>query len=127
MLPLQLLEELSPAEDHFLGVLTQLFSRVQGGLGLLYRPVGVAGVEAEEGTEGAVLPLELFTGFPFQEAPVGEAYGAGEAAHQVQNGLLVFLLGKDQAGVDAEVELRGCALGHSWVHFTPPSPLRRPP
>jgi hypothetical protein len=55
--PLQLLEELSPAEDHLSGVLAQLFSRVQGGLGLFYRPVGVSGVEAEEPAEGTILPV----------------------------------------------------------------------
>jgi len=84
--------------------------------------------EAEEGAEGAVFPLELFPILPFQEAVVGEACGAGEAAHQVQDGLFVFLLEEDQAGVDAEVELRGCALGHSRGHFTPFRLFfRRPP
>jgi len=124
--PLQSLKELPPAEDHLSGVLARLPGGVQGGLGLLYGPVGVAGVEAEEGAEGAVLPLELFPILPFQEAVVGEAYGAGEAAHQVQDGLFVFLLEKGQAGVDAEVELRGFALGHPWVHFTPLLPLSLP-
>jgi hypothetical protein len=90
--------------------LTKLFSGVQGGLGLFYRPVGVAGVEAEEGAEGAVFPLELFTGLTFQKAVVGEPYCAGEAARQVQDSLFVFLLEKDQAGVDTEVELRGLYL-----------------
>jgi hypothetical protein len=106
--------------------LAQLFSRVQDGLGLFYRPVGVAGVEAEEGAEGAVLPLELFPILPFQEAVVGEACSAGEAAHQVQDGLFVFFLEEDQAGVDTEEELRGFALGHPWVHFTPFRLFRRP-
>jgi hypothetical protein len=122
-----LLEELSPAEDHLAGVLAQFPGRVQGGLGLFYGPVGVAGVEAEEGAEGAVFPLEFFPILPFQEALVGEACGAGEAAHQVQDGLFVFLLEKDQAGVDAKVELRGFGLGHPWVHCTPLLLFRRPP
>jgi hypothetical protein len=81
--PLQLLEELSAPEDHLSGVLAEFFSGVQGSLGLLYGPIGVAGVEAEEGAEGAVFPLELFPILPFQKAVVGEACGAGEAAHQV--------------------------------------------
>jgi hypothetical protein len=86
-----LLKELSASEDHLAGVLAQLPGGVQGGLGLFYRSVGVAGVEAEEGAEGAVFPLELFPILPFQEALVGEACGAGEAAHEVQDGLFVFL------------------------------------
>ena len=46
-------------------------------------------------------------------------------------------IGEDQAGVDAEVELRGFGLfgapapqmnrGHSWFHFTPFCLFRRPP
>jgi hypothetical protein len=122
-----LLKELSAPEDHLAGVLAQLPGRVQGGLGLLYGPIGVSGVEAEEGAKGAVFPLEFFPILPFQEALVGEPRGAGEAAHQVQDGLFVFLLEKDQAGVDTEEELRGCALGHSRVHFTPFRLFRRPP
>jgi hypothetical protein len=114
-----LLKELSAPEDHLSGVLTQLPGGVQGGLGLFYGPIGVSGVEAEEGAEGAVFPLELFPILPFQEALVGEPRGAGEAAHQVQDGLFVFLLEKDQAGVDAEVELRGCALGHPGFILPP--------
>jgi hypothetical protein len=116
--PLQLLEELSPAEDHLAGVLAKLFSGVQGGLGLLYGPVGVAGVEAEEPAEGTAFPFELLPGLTLQEAVVGEPYCAGEAAHQVQDGLFVFLLEKGQAGVDAEEELWGFGFGHSRFHFT---------
>jgi hypothetical protein len=71
--PLQLPEELSPAEDHLSGVLTQLFSGAQNGLGLLYGPVGVSGVEAEEPAEGIILPFEFFPILPFQKAVVGEA------------------------------------------------------
>jgi hypothetical protein len=99
---LQLLKEFSPTEDHLAGVLAQFPGRVQGGLGLLYGPVGVSGVEAEEGAEGAALPFELLPGLTLQEAPVGVACSAGEAAHEVQDGLLVFLLEKDEAGVSAE-------------------------
>jgi hypothetical protein len=113
-----LLKELSAPEDHFSGVLAKLPGRVQGGLGLFYGPIGVSGVEAEEGAEGAVLPLEFFPILPFQEAVVGVAYSAGEAAHQVQDGLFVFLLEKDQAGVDALEDLGRLSLGHSGPHFT---------
>jgi hypothetical protein len=127
VLPLQPLKKPPPPEDHLLGVVSELQGGVQDRFGLRYRPVGVAGVEAEEGAEGAFGPLELFTGLPLQKAVVGEPHRAGEAAHQVQEGLFVFLLEKDQAGVEAEVELRGYALGHSRVHFTPFRLFRRPP
>jgi hypothetical protein len=80
---LELFKYLPAPEDYLAGVLAQLFSRVQGGLGLFYGPVGVAGVEAEEPAEGAVLPFELFAGFPFQETVVGATCGAGEAAQKV--------------------------------------------
>jgi len=118
MPPLQLLEELPPAEDHLSGVLAKLFSGIQYGLSLLYGPIGVSGVEAEELAERAILPLEFLPVLSSQEALVGVACSAGESAHQVQDGLLVFLLEEDQAGVDTEVELRGFGLGHSLVHFT---------
>jgi hypothetical protein len=78
-----LLEELSPTEDHLAGVLAEFFSGVQDGLGLLYRPISVSGVEAEELTKRAALPFEFFTVFAFQEAVVGEPCSAGEPAHEV--------------------------------------------
>jgi hypothetical protein len=113
-----LLKELSAPEDHLAGVLAQLPGRVQGGLGLFYGPIGVSGVEAEEGAEGAVFPLELFPILPFQEALVSEPHRAGEAAHQVQDGPLVSLLEEDQAGVGALEDLGRLGLGHSGPHFT---------
>ena len=113
MPPLQLIEELSPAEDHLAGGLAEFFSRVQGGPGLLYRSVGVSGVEGEKSAEGAVFSLELLPGLTLQEALEGEACGTGEAAREVQDGPLVFFLEEDQARMDTEVELWGSALRHS--------------
>jgi hypothetical protein len=98
-----------PAEDHLAGVLAQLFSGVQGGLGLFYGPIGVAGVEAEEPAEGTILPFEFFPIPPFQKAVVGEACSAGEAAHEVQDGRS-SPVEEVQAGVGAEEELRGLYL-----------------
>jgi hypothetical protein len=100
-----LLEELPPAEDHFSGVLPEFFSGVQYGLGLLYRPVSVSSVEAEEPAEGTVLPFEFFPILPFQEAIVGVLCGTRGPAHEVQDGRFISAIGKDQPSVDTLEDL----------------------
>ncbi len=115
---LQLLEELSPAEDHLAGVVSEFFRRGDQDLSLLYGPVCPAGVETKESAERAVFPLELFPILPFQKAVVGVTCGAGEPAHQVQNGLFVFLLEEDELGVNTLEYLGRFAPGHSRVYYT---------
>jgi hypothetical protein len=105
MPPLELLKDLPPSEDHFLGVLAEFFSRVQDSLGLLYRSIGVSGVEAEEPAEGTVLPFEFFPILPFQEAVVGVLCGAGGPAHEVQDGRFISAIGKDWPSVDTLEDL----------------------
>ncbi len=103
---LELFKPSSPSEHHLAGVFSPLPGGVQEGLGLQDGVVGVAGVEAEEGAEGAVLPFEFFPGFSFQEAVVGVAQGGGEPAREVQGSLPVFLRGEDQEGLDSGEGLR---------------------
>ena len=65
------------------------------------------------------VPARLVFPDPKDEKAVLALMRRFSAAHQVQDRLLVLGVWEDQAGVDAEVELRGFGLGHSWVHLTP--------
>jgi hypothetical protein len=48
-----------------------------------FLPVGVSGIEAKEGAEETIFPLELFSIPLFQKALVSQPHHAGEPAHQV--------------------------------------------
>lgn len=93
-----------PAEDHLLGVHPKLPGGVQDALRLQDGVVSVAGVEAEEGAEGPIPPLEFLAGLPLQKPVVGEAHGGRKPTHEVQDRPLVLLGKEDELGLDAHVE-----------------------
>ncbi|BCZ95548.1 hypothetical protein TthAK1_21650 (plasmid) [Thermus thermophilus] len=99
--PLQGLKEPPSSEHHLAGVFAQFPGGVQDGLGLHHRVVGVAGVEAEEDAEGSIFPFEGFPAPSLKQAVVGVAHGGGEAAHEVQGGLVVFSGREEEEGVDS--------------------------
>ncbi len=66
----------------------------------------------------------LLPALPFQEAVVGELRNAKESAREAPDtARQSSFFGEGQAGASALKDLGRFPLGHSSVHFTPPSPL----
>ncbi len=123
----QVCKKFPPPEDHLAGVLPQLPLGGEEGLGLQEGVICVAGVEAEEGAEGAAFPLQCLAIFAFQQTVVPVAHRRGEAAHEgkiratpvTQGGHVVPVVGEEEEGFQAGVGLGFSFLSplHVWTSW----------